>query len=106
MLRLSREAWQPMNEVPVVRHFLACNDIQASGGNVTLTNVIHTIRPRPGDQFPCLQPLLCLYALLTNGRGEHEFEVSLVRATGPEETEVYRTPKFRRDLGQDPMAVH
>jgi hypothetical protein len=48
---------------------------------------------------------LALYALLSNGRGEHDFAVELTRFDRGQETVVGRVGPVRIDLEQDPVAV-
>jgi hypothetical protein len=96
-----------MVESPIIRHFLACEEIVISseGDRYTLTNLIHAIRPLPGFDYPRIQPLVCLFALMTNGRGVHSFQIELVRGVGAREETVYATPVRQYDLGSDPLAV-
>jgi hypothetical protein len=95
------------SEVPVVRYFLPCLEIilSADGRDVTLRSLIHTIVRLPGEPFPCVRERMALYALLANGRGEHEFGIELVYFH--EGIEHSRSvPGRRLDLGQDPAVVH
>jgi hypothetical protein len=68
------------SEIPIVRYFIPCLEIVVTpdGKNVTLANLIHSIARLPGESFPCIREQMALYALLANGRGEHQFEVELV----------------------------
>src|SRR4051794_289517 len=97
-----------MNEIPEVRHFIACDAVTpaADGRHHSLTNVFQVIVPKPGDPFPLRRPLICLYTILTNGRGVHTFAVELVRGVGPAETDIGRSAGVTRDLGQDPLVIH
>ncbi|MBX9623910.1 MAG: hypothetical protein K2X82_08845 [Gemmataceae bacterium] len=97
-----------MNEIPEVRHFIACDGAgpSADGRHHDLTNVFQVVVPRAGDRFPLLRPRVCLYTILTNGRGVHTFAAALVRGVGPAEVEVGRSGGVTRDLGQDPLAIH
>ncbi len=97
-----------MDEKPVVRHFIACERIDRSvdGAHVTLHNVVHVIRPLPGNPYPRIHPELALFALLTNGRGPHALTVELVVGVGPNARQVYRTRSVTIDLGPDPLLVH
>lgn len=98
-----------MNEIPVVRHLIACLDIVFTPGalGVTLRDTIHAIVRLPGQPFPCVRAQMALFALLTNGRGVHDFSLELTRLDLGEERLV-RPPwgPARRDLGQDPTVVH
>lgn len=94
------------SEIPVVRHFLACLELEASSQGVTIRNLIHSIVRLPGEPFPCVREQMALYALLTNGRGEHDFAIEMVYAGQMDEQLVFRTKPRRIDLGQDPTVVH
>lgn len=98
-----------MNEIPVVRHFIACLEIEpsASGRGVTLRDTVHAIVRLPGEPFPCIRPKIALFALLTNGRGVHDFTIELTQFDQGRDVLV-RPPwgPARRDLGQDPTVVH
>lgn len=95
------------SEPPVCRHLIACREIapEADSDGVTLKDLIHAIVRLPGEPFPCVRETMALYALLTNGRGEHDFtlEMTCFDATG--EWLVRRSGPVRRDLGQDPTQV-
>jgi hypothetical protein len=96
-----------VSEIPVVRYFVPCLEIVVTPDrrDVTLRSLIHTILRLPGEPFPCIRERMALYALLANGRGEHEFEVELVVFDqGTEHSR--RRPGPRLDLGQDPAVVH
>jgi hypothetical protein len=95
------------SEVPIVRYFVPCLEIVVAPDrrDLTLRSLIHTIVRLPGEPFPCIRERMALYALLANGRGEHEFEVELVYFhEGIEQSR--RRPGRRIDLGQDPAIVH
>ena len=98
-----------MSEVPVVRHLIACLEIEASigGRGVTLQDSIHAIVRLSGEPFPCVRPKMALFALLTNGRGLHDFMLELTRFEQGQE-HLIRPPwgPAQRDLGQDPTVVH
>jgi hypothetical protein len=49
---------------------------------------------------------MALYALLTNGRGEHAFAVELTCLDRGAELSLFKSPSRRVDLGQDPTVVH
>lgn len=97
-----------MQEAPIVRHFVACEDIVLSddANSYSLIDVMQVIRPPPGDSFPCISPVVCLFTALANGRGEHTFAIQLIYFSLAEEDEVYRTPDFTRNLGQEPLTLH
>ncbi len=95
-------------EIPTVRHFLACREVvlEAGGREVSLRNLIHAIVRLPGEPFPCVCEPMALYALLTNGRGEHEFAVELTLLEQGAERTLFRSASRRLDLGEDPTVVH
>jgi hypothetical protein len=97
-----------MNEIPEVRHFLACEDITVSQSGIrhTLVEVFQTLHPQPGDTFPLLHTRTCLYTLLTNGRGVHTFAVELVTGVPGQETVIGTSAPMRFDLGQDPLVLY
>ncbi len=96
-----------MDERPIIRHFLACDDtiVSADGERYSLVHLIHAIRPLPGIVYPRRHPLICLFVQMTNGRGSHQCRFELVVGSGPNERTVYSTPAQRYDLGTDPLAV-
>ncbi len=98
-----------MNEVPVVRHFIACLEtvLSQGGRGVTVHDLIHAIVRLPGEGFPCIRQKMALFALLTNGRGSHDFALELTRFDRGVERLVHpRLRVGRLDLGQDPTVVH
>jgi hypothetical protein len=97
---------QCMNEIPLVRHFIACEEILIEAVNVTLRNIFHVIRALPGHPYPRIHPRLQLFALLANGRGTHSFAVECYRGVALDEVLIYRSPTFTQDLGNDPIQVH
>lgn len=95
-----------MNEVPIVRHFIACQEIESDGRGVTLHQTIHAVVRLPGETFPCIVPRLSLFILMTNGRGTHDFSIELVRYAQGEEELIRSWGPITRDLGEDPAIVH
>jgi len=95
------------SEIPIVRNLVACREIvtDLTANTVSLTDLIHVVDPLPGEVPPYIVEPLALYALLTNGRGVHEFAVELVRFDLGEERIVGRVGPVRIDLGRDPVAV-
>jgi hypothetical protein len=94
-------------EIPIVRNFQACLEvvIDEDGRGVTLRTLIHAIVRLEGEGFPCVRDEMALYALLTNGRGEHDFKVVLTWFDMGREYQVGTIGPVRIDLGQDPIAV-
>jgi hypothetical protein len=96
------------SEIPIVRHFVACLEIikETDNRTITLRNLIHAIVRLAGEPFPCIREQMALYAVLTNGRGEHDFGVELEFFERGAERSVRRSGSRRMDLGQDPTVVH
>src|SRR5262245_29920435 len=95
-------------ETPVVRVFVACEelDFDAGGKDVTLRKLFHRIKRLPGEPFPCVLEQMALYALLTNGRGKHQFGIALFFLDHGVERTVAGPTHREIDLGEDPVAVH
>jgi hypothetical protein len=95
------------SRVPLVRHFIACErvDRSADGRQCSLVNLVHAIQPAPGAPYPRIHPELYLFAQITDGQGQHLFQIQLVLVEG-EETLIRTTPPISRDLGHDPLIVH
>lgn len=96
------------SEIPVVRHFIACAEVVVQPGtrNATLQNLIHAIVRLPGEPFPCICEQVTLYAVLTNGRGEHDLAVELAVDEEGAERRLRRSRSGHVDFGQDPTLVH
>lgn len=94
-------------EVPVVRHFISCHEVVVQPGsrNATLQNLIHAIIRLPNEPFPCICPQISLYAVLANGRGEHDFAIEMTLLEQAVDRTLYKSGPRRVDLGQDPTAV-
>jgi hypothetical protein len=97
-----------MDEIPIVRHFVACKEITATPGvrDVTITSLIHSIVRLPGEPFPCVRESMALFALLTNGRGSHDFALELTVFENGTERRVFRSGARQVNLGPDPTVVH
>ena len=98
-----------MARKPIVRHFLACEEIERSevGRHYTLHNLIHAFLLRPEAAFPRIEEEIALYAVLTDAVGAHSFTVELVTwdEEGQEE-ELFRSRVAVVQLGDDPLVVH
>lgn len=95
-------------EIPVVRYFLACRqiDIDAARRDFSLQRLIFKIVRLSGEPFPCVCDPMALFALLSNGRGIHDFGLELILFQGGAESLMWRSPKRSVDLGHDPTVVH
>jgi len=95
-----------MNEIPVARHFLVCMSLEIAGNGITLHEIIHSVILMEGDEFPAILESVSLFALLTNGRGEHFLSLELTRFVYGEERVIRQWGPYHRDLGRDPTLVH
>jgi hypothetical protein len=105
MSTVNEPAVPPDFRVPVVRHFIACDAIDSAGrGKYSLHNVIYAIKVLPGEAYPQIHPMICLFAHMTNGRGSHSFQIDLVFTDDGQST--YTSELVTIDLGDDPLAVY
>ena len=98
-----------VTEVPVIRVFATCEELEYESDarkGVTLRNLFHRIVRLPGEPFPCIREQMALYALLTSGRGKHQFGIGLFFLDNGEEVMVNKAVYKEIDLGQDPTVVH
>jgi hypothetical protein len=90
--------------LPIVRHFLACEEVVSDGTNVTLRNLIQAVLPLPGEKYPLMRDRMALYAVLSSCRGKRLFALEMTRFEGAQEAS-FKPPSAREiDLGQDPIA--
>ncbi len=68
--------------LPIVRHLIACEDIQkgSSPERFTLVNVITRIRSLDTTPFPLLYRELCILAMCTECRGQARVQIQIVEA--------------------------
>jgi len=91
---------------PVVRHMLLCDDVRPDSNNAENVNIQgHVTRIRSRDQppFPLRHPSLCVYVVLSGGRGEGEFQIA-VREADTDQV-VFTSPGYRVAFPTDPLAV-
>ncbi len=94
---------------PIVRHFLACEEIEAAadGPRISLANLIGYLQLTPGAEFPHIVPQICLYAQLTDTQGAWPISVQLWKPHVTDEDSLLFPSKTRIiDFGWDPLAVH
>jgi hypothetical protein len=89
----------------VIPHFFGEVIVEPHGRIVTLRNLIHAIVRLPDEPFPCVCDNLALYALMTDGRGEHDFSIEMALFDGIENRLLRQSPSRRVNLGQDPTVV-
>jgi uncharacterized protein DUF6941 len=99
----------PSCRPPIVRHFLACDDIaiSADGRQISLTNLIHALRLKPGALFPHVVPQICLFAQLTDAHGDWPITVQLwqPRLYG-EDSLLFPAQPRKMSFGSDPLVIH
>jgi hypothetical protein len=95
---------------PVIRHFIACEEIEETqtpeGRQYSLKRIVHRIRPLPGVSFPRIHPGLSLFVMLSDAEGVHEFSVEVVYWNQGEQVSLWKTKAAQRALGADPLSVH
>jgi hypothetical protein len=68
-------------------------------------NVFHAVHPQQGADYPCIRPEMCLFIMMTEGTGTHDFRVEVVTWEDDEETSIWLTRQATMELGQDPLHV-
>ena len=91
--------------IPVVRHFIACEGYRRDPGreNYSLINVIHRLTPLPGEGYPRIHPAITLFVQMSDGRGNHSFQVQKVFL---DDESTSSTGSVTLDFGNDPLIVH
>jgi hypothetical protein len=89
---------------PIVRHFIACEEVEQSGGNYSLLRIVHAIRAK--ISYPRIHPHIALFVMLTDVDGWHEFWVEWVLFDLGQQQSLWTTKHVRLDLGSDPTWVH
>jgi hypothetical protein len=85
---------------------LVCDDVQTDPANPHKVNVfglIGTIRSVADPPFPLCHPQLCVYLVLTGGRGTGETTVAVVQADS--DRLVFASLPHTLSFGTDPLAV-
>jgi hypothetical protein len=95
-----------MNEAPLVKVMVLCNDVRPSVDDANQDDIIGTLTtvwPAAGG-FPIIRRKFCVYLLMSNGRGTGTAQVACVHEdTG---LTVWRTTPRVLDLGNDPLVVN
>jgi hypothetical protein len=90
---------------PVVRHMILCDDAQkAPSGKESVMGICAFIRSEGDPPYPHRHPLLCVYLLMTNGRGTGSVRILVRHATT--ERVVAGTPPRQLGFPSDPLHVH
>jgi hypothetical protein len=96
-----------MNDVePFVRHMLLCDDVQTDPNNPRKVNVfglVNTLGAAEGSDFPLCHPELCIYLLMTGGRGTGEGRIVAVAADTNEV--AFASPAHPITFPPDPLAL-
>lgn len=91
---------------PVVRHMLLCEEARRrtdAPSKIDLLGVVSAISGKDDTDYPLVQPRLCVFLQMTNGRGEAEVAIHIrVEETGQL---VSGSPTHRYTFGHDPLAV-
>jgi hypothetical protein len=91
---------------PVVRYLILCQDVVVDPTNplqVTLINLVTTIRSLSEPAFPVIRPQFCAFIQMTECRGAGDLRVEIVHAdTG---ATVFRTKTQNVAFGSDPLEV-
>jgi hypothetical protein len=89
---------------PIVRHFIACEDVQRSAsGHYSLVDIVHGIRA--AAPYPRIHPRITLFVMMTDGDGTHEFWVEWVLFAAGQQQSLWSTKHVKLDLGSDPTQV-
>jgi hypothetical protein len=91
--------------LPVVRHLIACENIQpgSSSEQFTLVNVITRIRSLEAVPFPLLYRELCILAMCTECRGSGQVQIQIIE---DESEEPCRTsPLWPVTFTNDPLQI-
>jgi hypothetical protein len=90
---------------PVVRHLIACEDVQPStAGRYSLIEVVHAIRA--AAPYPRIHPRITLFVMLTDAEGVRVFWVEWVLFDRGQQRSLWTTKPVKLHLGHDPTQVH
>jgi len=95
-------------EIPLVHSFLVCRRIEldAARRDFSLHRLVYRVMPLPGEPLPYICESMALFALLSNGRGTHEFGLEQVLFDHGVEEVIWQSDRRMIDLGMDPLVVH
>lgn len=95
-----------MNELPVCRHFIACERIEQTADRaITLHRLSSRVVPRPGESFPLARQGQCFLGVLASGKGQHTCWVEYWGGVGPSELLIWTSPLGTIEMGSDPLAL-
>lgn len=95
--------------LPSIRSLIVCEDILTAADNplqVTLVNLVSTIRATGVPAYPALQLRLCAFIQLTECRGPGTVRVEIREADRGQEEFVFATPTRLVPFPNNPLAVH
>jgi hypothetical protein len=94
-----------MNEAPIVKAMLLCDDVRPNEANPNRHDIVGLMTRLWSDTgaFPMICRQLCVYVIVTNGRGRGTGLVACVH----EETglTIWRTVSRELRFGNDPLAI-
>jgi hypothetical protein len=91
---------------PVVRYLILCQEVVVDPTNplqVTLVNLVSTIRSLSIPAFPVIRPQICAFIQMTECRGAGDLWVEIVHADSG--STVFRTQTRNVAFGNDPLEV-
>jgi hypothetical protein len=94
--------------LPSIRSLIVCEDILTVADNslqVTLVNLVSTIRAVGDPPYPALQPQLCVFIQLTECRGPGTVRLEIRQADGGSAELVFATPTRQVAFPNNPLAV-
>ncbi len=89
---------------PVVRYMVVCEDIDISGKQISLFNLILNMISKEDPPYPVIRQETCVFVVLTEARGKGEFFLRIVQADTS--LEVFSTKIRSHDFGKDPLRAH
>lgn len=91
----------PQPQVPVVRHFIPCDEATRwqGGGPYCLTRIRHEFQALAGGHVRTRSEL-CFYIQFADGIGTHTFRIQQVCLQ--DQTLIFPWPPFTIDFGSDP----
>ncbi len=94
--------------LPIVRHFIACERIERlpEGNEFTLHRILHSISPSHEAGYPWVDAGLHLFVLMSDCRGQVALTLEMLALHWEREELLYTSPELTLNLGDDPLYVH
>ena len=92
---------------PVVRYFILCQDLVTDpndANNVSLVNLVHSMRSIATPPFPFAAAPFCAFAALANCRGKGTLDLWVVDADSA--NRIHRLPPRKVDFGANPLHIY